>query len=51
MADLGDEVDSEAAQRLGCRVAGPYLAQDVGGTVGGQTTRGTRGCEVCEEHV
>jgi hypothetical protein len=51
LADLGDKVDSEAAQRLGCMVAGPYLAQDVGGAGCGQTTRGTRGCEMGEQHM
>ena len=49
--DLGDEVDSQAAQRLDCGIAGPYLAQDVSGAISGQTARGARGCEVGEQHV
>ena len=51
LADLGDEVDSQAAQRLDCGVAGAYLAQHVSGAISGQATRGARGCEVGEQHV
>ena len=51
LADLGDEVHGQAAQRLERGLAGPDRAQDLSGAIGGQTTRSSCGCEVGEQHV
>ena len=51
LADLGDEIHGEAAQRFAGGVAGPAAAQELGGVIGGQVTPGTAGDEVGEHHV